>query len=70
MSRYKSERHYALDDYCAPGTLTPEEIDAMYANDARSGEWEAVPDSEAIWMLLPFVVAFIGAVGLLVVVLS
>jgi hypothetical protein len=64
MSRYKSERHYALDDYCAPGTLTPEEIDALYANDARSGEWEQLAASEASWVWSTICIALIGFVAL------
>lgn len=31
-------------------------------------EGEPVPDSEVVWLLLPFIVTFIGAVGLAIVI--
>lgn len=59
---YKSERHHALDEYSAPEG-------GYYIRD-EDGEWEPVPDSEVIWLLMPFIVACIGMAGMLLVVFS
>jgi len=45
--------------------LTDEEIAALYANDERS-EWEAVPDQQAIWMIVPWFAIWCVAMWLLV----
>jgi hypothetical protein len=60
----RSEREYAIYTPATLGTLTPEEIDALYANDARSGEMEKLRVSEASWVWSTICIALIGFVAL------